>query len=83
MRKYRVFLGVLAGVIVTGLIAVAALVIMIDPFFQYHGPVETFSYVIDNQLSQNPGLAKNTEYNAVLLGSSVTVNFNSFSGYLL
>lgn len=77
MRKYRIFLGVLAAVIAAGLVAVASLVIAFDPFFQYHKPVETFSYVIDNQLSQNPGLAKNTEYNAVLLGSSVTVNFNT------
>lgn len=77
MRKYRIFLGVLAAVVAAGAIAIAALVIAVDPFFQYHEPVETFSYVIDNQLSQNPGLAKNTEYNAVLLGSSVTVNFNT------
>lgn len=77
MKRYRVFLAVLAAVIAAGMITIAALVIAVDPFFQYHGPVEAFSYVIDNQLSQNPGLARNTEYDAVMLGSSVTVNFNT------
>ncbi|MCM1539467.1 MAG: hypothetical protein NC254_13850 [bacterium] len=77
MRRYRVFLGILAAVIASGAVMIAALVITVDPFFQYHEPVEGFAYVIDDQLSQNPGLAKNTEYDAVLLGSSVTVNFNT------
>jgi len=77
MKVYRRFLVVLTGVILAAAIMIAALVIYVDPFFQYHKPLAGFSYVIDNQLSQNPGLARNTEYNAVLLGSSVTVNFDT------
>lgn len=56
---------------------VAALVICVDPFFQYHAPLEDFPYLVDNQLSQNPGMAKNMEYDSVILGSSMTVNFNT------
>ncbi len=59
------------------LIAVAALVIYIDPFFQYHKPLDDFPYLVDNQLSQNPGMARNMEYDSVILGSSMTVNFNT------
>lgn len=55
----------------------AALVILVDPFFQYHAPLESFPYLVDNQLSQNPGMAKNMEYDSVILGSSMTVNFNT------
>lgn len=55
----------------------AALVIIVDPFFQYHAPLENFPYLVDNQLSQNPGMAKNMEYDSVILGSSMTVNFNT------
>ena len=59
------------------LLMTAALVIFVDPFFQYHAPLERFPYLVDNQLSQNPGMAKNMEYDSVILGSSMTVNFNT------
>ncbi len=54
-----------------------ALVVFVDPFFQYHAPLENFPYLVDNQLSQNPGMAKHMEYDSVILGSSMTVNFNT------
>lgn len=60
-----------------GLILAAALVVYVDPFFQYHAPLPGFPYLVDNQLSQNPGMAKNMEYDSVILGSSMTVNFNT------
>ncbi len=28
--------------------AVAALVVWVDPFFHYHGPVKGISYILDN-----------------------------------
>ncbi len=55
----------------------AVLVIWVDPFFQYHEPLDNFPYLVDNQLSQNPGMAKHMEYDSVILGSSMTVNFNT------
>lgn len=55
----------------------AALVVCVDPFFQYHAPLEEFPYLVDNQLSQNPGMAKNMPYDSVILGSSMTVNFDT------
>ena len=58
-------------------LGITALVVYIDPFFQYHKPIKGFPYLIDNQLSQNPGMAKNWDYDSVILGSSMTVNFNT------
>ncbi len=58
-------------------LAVAALVIYVDPFFHYHKPLENFPYQVDNQLSQNPGMARHMDYDSVILGSSMTVNFNT------
>ncbi len=58
-------------------ILAATLVIYVDPFFHYHKPLEGFPYLVDNQLSQNPGMAQNMEYDSVILGSSMTVNFNT------
>jgi hypothetical protein len=59
------------------LLGEAAVVVWIDPFFQYHAPLEDFPYLVDNQLSQNPGMAKHLTYDSVILGSSMTVNFNT------
>lgn len=55
----------------------AALVAWIDPFFHYHAPLSGFPYLVDNQLSQNPGMARHLSYDSVILGSSMTVNFNA------
>lgn len=57
--------------------AVMLLVAYVDPFFQYHRPLENFPYQVDNQVNQNPGMAKNMDYDSVILGSSMTVNFNT------
>ena len=67
-------------VLATGLIAAlifAALVVIVDPFFHYHAPLEGFPYEVDNQLSQNPGMAAHMDYDSVILGSSMTVNFDT------
>ncbi|MBO6252421.1 MAG: hypothetical protein J6O49_02035, partial [Bacteroidaceae bacterium] len=52
----------LIAVVVLALALIAALVIYVDPFFHYHTPDEGFPYVVDNQLSQNPGMATNMDY---------------------
>ena len=63
--------------VVTGLLGIGGLVIVVDPFFHYHGPIAGFPYQIDNQTSQNPGMARHFQYDSVMLGSSMTVNFES------
>ena len=60
-----------------GLLLAALLVIYVDPFFHYHKPLKGFPYLVDNQLSQNPGMARNMDYDSVILGSSMTVNFQT------
>lgn len=53
-----------------------SLVIIVDPFFQYHKPLEGFPYKVDNQLSNNAGMAKTFDYDAILTGSSMVSNFD-------
>ena len=77
MKKYKKWLAVFGITVLVGLAAVAGLTIYVDPFFQYHKPLPSFPYLVDNQVSMNPGLAKNMDYDSVLLGSSMTVNFNT------
>lgn len=77
MNRYKRWLCAVICVVCIFFVFVAALVIYVDPFFQYHAPLADFPYLVDNQLSQNPGMAKNMEYDSVILGSSMTVNFNT------
>lgn len=76
-KKYRKWLIGFCGLILAGFAAAAALVIYVDPFFQYHKPLSWFPYLVDNQVNQNPGLAKHMDYEGVLLGSSMTASFNT------
>lgn len=66
------------------LLIIGLLVITIDPFFHYHRPISGFPYIVDNQLSQNPGMAMNMIYDSAIVGSSMTVNFNTndFAGIM-
>lgn len=55
----------------------AFMVIYIDPFFQYHKPLNDFIYDINNEAYQNAGLAKSFEYESLITGSSMTQNFKT------
>ena len=77
MRSSKKWVTVFIGVMLIGFIGTACLTIVIDPFFQYHKPIEGFPYIVDNQLSQNPGMARNMDYDSAILGSSMTVNFDT------
>lgn len=76
-QKYTRLLALLLCLVVAGLVAVTALVVYVDPFFHYHAPLPNFPYIVDNQLSQNPGMARNMTYNSCIIGSSMTVNFDT------
>lgn len=76
MQPKRWLVG-FAGIFLAGLIGCMALVIWVDPFFQYHKPLAWFPYLVDNQVNQNPGLAKHMEYDGILIGSSMTASFNT------
>ena len=62
------------------LVAITGLVVYIDPFFHYHAPfLSQFFYALDDadQRSQNEGILKHFDYNAIITGSSMTANFKT------
>lgn len=58
------------------ILASAGAVIWIDPFFQYHKPLNGILYPLDNPLYETAGLAKNSDYTCALVGSSMASNFS-------
>lgn len=77
MRNSSKWLIAVATMLLLILAVWAGIVIYIDPFFQYHKPLDNFDYIVDNQVNMNPGLAKHLDYDSVILGSSMVVNFNT------
>ena len=77
MKQLKIWLLTFSIIVFLGLGAIAGLVFLVDPFFQYHKPLTGFPYIVDHQVNMNPGLAKNMDYDSVLLGSSMTVSFDT------
>lgn len=75
--KYKEFIRAFLAIFLLLIFVCIITVLVVDPFFQYHKPIKSLYYVIDNQINQNPGIARNFDYDSVILGSSMTVNFDT------
>ena len=76
MNGKKFFLGAIA-VSLSVIILLAIPTLYIDPFFHYHAPTEGVSYQLDNERYQNDGVLRNFEYDAVIIGTSMTQNFKT------
>lgn len=73
-KRYITIFGIVAGM---GILAAGLLVLLIDPFFHYHMPWFGLKPVINDEIYQNPGLAKHASYDSIIIGSSMTENFDA------
>lgn len=67
----------LAGLIVLFLFLAAAIVVVFDPFYQYHEPWFGLKAVLNDRDNQVVGTIRTFDYDSVLLGSSVAENYDS------
>ena len=51
-------------------------VAVVDPYYRYHAPVAGLPLRLVDGRHQNPGLARNFPYDTLLVGTSVTANFD-------
>lgn len=66
------------AIVITGLSALGYFVYRIDPYFHYHKPdTDAYFYVLDNERSQNDGISKHFDYDALITGTSMTQNFKT------
>ncbi len=77
MSYFKRLFVLLMTLMLLAFVICGGIVVYVDPFFHYHAPLKNFPYVVDNQLSQNPGMAKNMLYEGCIIGSSMTVNFDT------
>ena len=53
-------------------------VAQVDPFFHYHKPdLDSYYYTLDNQRSQNDGVYRHFDYDAVITGTSLCGEFKT------
>lgn len=71
------FITVTAVFTVLLLICVAVPIIVFDPFFHYHKPLENYNYNVYDQRYSNDGIIRNFDYDAMIIGTSMTDNFRT------
>ena len=60
------------------LFLISSLVVYVDPYFHYNAPkTDLFFYGLYNQRSQNDGILRHFDYDAVITGTSMTENFRT------
>lgn len=63
------------ALVLIALLLVGSLTAIVDPYFLYHKPLPGISYQINNERYQNHGIARNFDYNAMIVGTSMSENF--------
>ena len=75
--KPSVWIKIFIIVLCVVLAACMGTVALLDPFFHYHRPLDGFFYVLDNERSQNDGIIRHFDYDALITGTSLTQNFRT------
>lgn len=77
MNGKRWLMGWVA-IVCTSLGIIGGVVYRIDPYIHFHKPdTESYFYVLNNERSQNDGISKYFDYDAMITGTSMTENFKS------
>lgn len=72
--KYKKWAISVIALILSALLAVSSFVFAVDPLTHYHAPWFALYPLVENERYHNPGIAKNIQYDSVLVGSSMVQN---------
>ena len=59
------------------LLVIFLAMVIVDPYFHFHGPVKGISYRLYSERYMNSGIARHFDYDAVITGSSMNQNFKT------
>lgn len=77
-KKSKIWVILFASVTVVFLAAIAFLSANVDPFFHYRKPkTDKYFYTLDNERSQNNGIIRHFDYDALITGTSMAENFKT------
>lgn len=75
MRKSTKWLIGFVACFLMILLLTGTFMVVVDPYFHYHKPLEGLKYSLENERYQNNGIVKHFEYEAIITGSSMTECF--------
>ena len=61
--------------LILALALVAAVMVIVDPYFHYHKPLSFLSYRLYEERYINDGISRNFEFDAIITGTSMAQNF--------
>ena len=76
-KKALHFILTVCSVLAVLFVGMAVLTIIIDPYFHYHKPFSWQKYRLYEERYINDGISRNFDYNAVIIGNSLTENFKT------
>ena len=77
MKKSKLWGCALLCTVTVMLILLGGITAVIDPCFHYHGPLTGVGYPLFDQRYQNDGIISNFDYDAMIIGTSMTENFKT------
>lgn len=80
--KAKRWLLIVLIVSIIGLVFFTSLVIIVAPFFHYHGPVKNLAYELDcegynSERYIGDGIVRHFEYDAIITGTSMSEHFKT------
>lgn len=66
-------------ILITGviLLVIVAAMVILDPYFHYHGPLQGLSYRLYEERYTNDGIGRHFDYDGIITGTSMTQNFKA------
>ncbi len=76
--KNKTWLLIFSIVVLVCVVAISSVTVYVDPYMHYHKPLTNqFYYELNNQRSQNNGIIKHFDYDAIITGTSMTETFKA------
>lgn len=75
--KYKIWFWATIATTFFVMLIFALPTIIIDPYFHYHEPLKDYGYTFWRQRYSNDGIVRNFDYDAYIVGTSMTENFKA------
>lgn len=77
LMNHKAWVRGLLTMLVVSVVIWITITVIVDPYFHYHKPMESLSYRLYYERYINDGIARHFDYNAMIVGTSMTQNFKT------
>ncbi len=74
-KKHVRWVVLFLALVLAALLFFGGVTALVDPYFLFHKPLSGISYQLSNERYQNYGIARNFDYDAMIVGTSMSENF--------